>query len=70
LKTHLKESGIKCEERSLDDDILLEAQKLGVRSLPAVRIPEEGKVLSTSSVERVKEFMANIKGGGLFRTSE
>ena len=58
LKAQLKQAGIEYEERSLDDDeVILEAQKLRVRSLPAVRIPGEDVTLSTSFLGSVKDFI-------------
>jgi mycoredoxin len=67
LKTQLEAAGLTYEERSLDDDdILLEAQRLGIKSLPAVRIPGTDAALSTSSAEFVKDFMDNVGGGETF----
>jgi glutaredoxin len=62
LKRQLESARILFEERMLDnDDVLLEAQRLGIRSLPAVRIPGDDATLSTTSVDLIKVFMAQSR---------
>jgi glutaredoxin len=58
FKESLQAEGIAYEERSLnEDEFAHEANKLGIKGLPAVRLPGTDLVLSTSSIDQVKEFL-------------